>query len=100
MRKQHGPDFKKQVQPTVQCPACFGAGTYVGITGYEWECPSCLAAGAVLASDGSPIPEGEVVLTLARKIRDLRNEIATLQRTQPTQENNRRGAGFSHYTGD
>jgi len=41
-----------------------------------------------------------LVFTLSHRLLRLEQQLATLQRTQSTQENNRRGAGFSHYTGD
>lgn len=100
-RKQHGPDLTKRVQPISRCVTCHGAGTYRG-TSYEMDCPACDGAGWVLAASAKPIPEQEVTLTLCRKIRALEQQLATLQRKQtPTNsENNRRGPGASHRTGD
>ncbi len=100
-RKQHGPDLTKRVQPISRCVTCHGAGTYRG-TSYEMACLACDGAGWVLAASAEPIPEEEVTLTLCRKIRALEQQLATLQRKQTLthNENNRRGPGASHRTGD
>lgn len=46
------------------------------------------------------MPAEDLVFTLSHRLLHLEQQLATLQRTQPTQHNNRRGAGHSHYTGD
>lgn len=99
MRKQHGPDLKRRQLPITRCPDCRGRCVTAGLF-HELPCTSCNATGWVDPATGQALPLEEIVFTLNHRLLHLEQQLTTLQRTQPTQENNRRGAGFSHYTGD
>lgn len=99
MRKQYGPDLKRRQIPIARCPDCRGRGVTAGLF-HELPCASCNATGWVAHATGEALPLEEIVFTLNHRLLHLEQQLATLQRTQTTQENNRRGAGRSHLTGD
>ncbi|KTT24242.1 hypothetical protein SB14R_10360 [Pseudomonas oryzihabitans] len=98
MRK-HGPDLKRRPVAIARCTACHGRGVATGVF-YEMDCAACAGTGWVERATGLAMPAEQLVFTLNHRLLRLEQQLANLQRTQPTQENNRRGAGFSHYTGD
>ena len=98
MRK-HGPDLARRVQPISRCATCSGRGVTKGVF-YEMDCVTCAGTGWVDRATGLVVPTEQLIFTLNHRLLRLEQQLANLQRTQPTQENNRRGAGFSHYTGD
>jgi len=99
MRKQHGPDLTRKVKPISRCVTCHGRGVVKPLF-YEVECAACDGAGFVDEATGESLGKDDAPFQLRAYIARLESQVATLQRKQPTQENNRRGAGFSHFTGD
>jgi hypothetical protein len=99
MKKSHGPDFRRQLKPLMECALCRGAGSTNGIF-HQIDCTACNASGWICQATGEPLPLEELVPQLSMR---LRNTVAALARAnnRGTEEhNNRRGAGGSHYTGD
>lgn len=104
MKKSHGPAFRREVKPLMECGICRGAGSTSGVF-HQLDCVSCNASGWVCRETGEALPLEELVPQLNMK---LRNTVAEFARTRQAQggayeqyeQNNRRGAGGSNYTGD
>ncbi|WP_273861945.1 hypothetical protein [Pseudomonas sp. LA5] len=99
MRKQHGPDLKRRPALINRCTSCRGRGVVTGVF-HEMDCTTCEGTGWVDRETGQALPAEQLVFTLSNRLLHLEQQLDTLQRTQPTQENNRRGPGGSHRTGD
>ncbi|SEO64133.1 hypothetical protein [Pseudomonas sp. Snoq117.2] len=100
MRKQHGPDLTRKVKPISRCVTCHGRGVTKGLF-YEMECSSCNGEGWTDKATGLPLESEDARFQLNAYTLRLEQQIAHLQRTQTHhQENNRRGPGGSHRTGD
>lgn len=103
MRKSHGPAFRKVMKPLRACYDCRGSGLRMGMF-HQLECATCNASGWVCAETGEALPLADLVLQLGMKLRAVERELALAdQQSGPQQQyeqNNRRGAGGSNYTGD
>lgn len=108
--KRHGPAFRRELRFIVECPTCGGKGTYAGVF-HQMDCPQCLGAGWVCGHTLKAIAASEIVPVLNSRLRDALAEIAKARRMlgndgagqgpeQQYQQNNRRGAGGTNYTGD
>ena len=104
MKKQHGPAFRRELKPLMECGTCRGAGSTSGVF-HQLDCLACNASGWVSRDTGEALPLEELVPQLNMK---LRNAVADLARArqaiggaqQQYEQNNRRGAGGTNYTGD
>jgi hypothetical protein len=74
---------------------------------YELECPDCNAAGWVRADNGQALPPQEMVTQLCIRLRITQKQIDEQARIlgvpsaqRQYEQNNRRGAGGTNYTGD
>ena len=104
MKKSHGPAFRREAKPLMECSTCRGAGSTDGIF-HQIACSACSASGWVCRSTGDALPLDELVAELAMKLRNATAELARAKQVQggaheQYEKNNRRGAGASNYTGD
>ena len=106
MRKSHGPAFRAARLDLAQCPACRGLAVIKGVF-HDLACVQCNASGWVAAETGDALPLEELVTQLSMRLQAASRQIEQLKRpaqmTGPAaiyQQNNRRGAGGSNYTGD
>jgi len=103
VKKSHGPAFRKVMKPLRECLDCRGTGLVNGVF-HQMDCATCNASGWVCAETGEALPLADLVLQLGMRLRALERELALVdQQSGPQQQyeqNNRRGAGGSNYTGD
>lgn len=104
MKKSHGPAFRKTLKPLRECLDCRGVGVVRGVF-HEMECATCNASGWICAETGAALPLTDLVLQLNMKLQVAEQIIRSLQRPasgpgQQYEQNNRRGAGGTNYTGD
>lgn len=104
MKKQHGPAFRRERTAIVECSTCRGTGLVKGMF-YQLECADCDATGWLSTKTGQPIPHPELVIELNYRLREAQAEIARASRHmggahEQYEQNNRRGAGGTNYTGD
>ena len=106
MKKSHGPAFRVQPVDLNECPACLGK-TFVEGVFHQIACNHCHASGWVVAATGSPLPQGEMLMQLGLRLRReiekgriLRSSLPQGGPQQQYEQNNRRGAGGSNFTGD
>jgi len=106
VKKSHGPAFRAALLDLAQCPACRGRAVIKGIY-YEMACVQCNASGWVAAETGEALPLEVLVTQLSMRLQAADRQIEQLKRpaqmTGPAaiyQQNNRRGAGGSNWTGD
>lgn len=104
MKKQHGPAFRRELKPLMECSTCRGASSTDGIF-HQIACSACNASGWVCRSTGDALPLDELVAQLNMKLRNTTAELARAKQAQggaheQYEQNNRRGAGASNFTGD
>lgn len=106
MKKTHGPAFRAAQLELAQCPACRGRAVIKGVF-HEMACVQCNASGWVAAHTGEALPLEVLVTQLSIRLQAADRHIEQLKRpaqmTGPAaiyNQNNRRGAGGSNYTGD
>ncbi|SEI17145.1 hypothetical protein [Pseudomonas asplenii] len=105
MTRSHGPDFRKQVIDLVRCPTCRGRAVTKGLF-FEMACTACNASGWVSAETGEALPLEELVTQLSIRLQAAEHQIAKFNCFKPAgaeaqyNDNNRRGAGGTNYTGD
>ena len=106
MNRSHGPALRLPTIPLDRCPVCKGQAVILGIF-HEMPCSHCHGSGWVEASTGEALPIETLVLQLGIHLRRSADHVAELRRTMPGRgpaeqynQNNRRGAGGSNYTGD
>lgn len=104
MNKSHGPAFRKQLKPLMECSICRGAGVTEGVF-HQIGCSACNASGWVCRDTGNALPLEELVTQLNMKLRNASAELARTKQAhggahEQYEQNNRRGAGASNYTGD
>ncbi|WP_440064819.1 hypothetical protein ACTAB2_05585 [Pseudomonas syringae] len=106
MKKSHGPAFRAARLGLAQCSACRGRAVIKGVF-HDLACVQCNASGWVAAETGEALPLDVLVTQLSIRLQAAARQIEQLKRpTQMTgpaaiyQQNNRRGAGGSNYTGD
>ncbi|KPX44788.1 Prophage PssSM-03, Orf37 [Pseudomonas syringae pv. helianthi] len=106
MKKSHGPAFRAAQLDLAQCPACRGRAVIKGVF-HEMACVQCNASGWVAAETGEALPLEVLVTQLSIRLQAANRRIEQLKR--PVQipalaahyeQNNRRGAGGTNYTGD
>ncbi|WP_458374765.1 hypothetical protein [Pseudomonas laurylsulfatiphila] len=106
MQKGQGLGFKRQRIELEACPTCKGKAVVEGVF-YEQICTACNGSGWVVLGSGLVLPSDELVTQLSFKLQQAQREIDGLQQgpsiSGPAayyQQNNRRGAGGTNYTGD
>ncbi|KQN54573.1 hypothetical protein ASE98_16520 [Pseudomonas sp. Leaf48] len=106
MKKGQGFGFKRERIELEPCPACKGKAVVQGVF-YELVCSDCNGSGWVVLGSRVVLSSDELVTQLSFKLQWAQREIAVLQQgssisgpAEYYQQNNRRGAGGSNYTGD
>ncbi|MDI3357003.1 hypothetical protein MO767_22010 [Pseudomonas sp. UYIF39] len=105
-KKTRGPAFQVGRLDLAQCPICKGATVVKGVF-HELACIQCNASGWVAADTGEALPLEILVTQLGLLLQKVQRRVIALESGQiqggPThqyEQNNRRGAGGSNYTGD
>ncbi|MGE6445062.1 hypothetical protein ACQKDL_12950 [Pseudomonas bubulae] len=104
MNKSHGPAFRRELKFIVECNVCCGTGIYTGVF-HQMTCDNCHASGWVCGRTLRTLPLIDVVQVLNARLRDALEEIAKTNKSlggahEQYEQNNRRGAGGSNFTGD
>lgn len=104
MNKSHGPAFRRELKFIVECNVCRGTGIYTGVF-HQMTCDNCHASGWVCGRTLKTLPLIDVVQVLNSRLRDALREIAKANQViggahEQYEQNNRRGAGGSNFTGD
>lgn len=104
MKKSHGPAFRRELKFIVECNICRGTGIYTGVF-HQMTCDNCHASGWVCGRTLKTLPLIDVVQVLNARLRDALGEIAKANKSiggahEQYEQNNRRGAGGSNFTGD
>lgn len=104
MKKSHGPAFRRELKFIVECNVCRGTGIFTGVF-HQMTCENCHASGWVCGKTMKTLPLIDVVQVLNARLRDALGEIAKANKLiggahEQYEQNNRRGAGGSNFTGD
>ncbi|POD54908.1 hypothetical protein BKM15_07205 [Pseudomonas syringae pv. syringae] len=104
MKKSHGPSFRRELKFIVECNICGGKGVYTGLF-HQLECPQCHGSGWICGHTLQALPLSDIVPVLNQRLKEALAEIAGANTQiggahQQYEQNNRRGAGGSNYTGD
>jgi hypothetical protein len=104
MKKSHGSLQKRELKFIVECNICLGKGLRLGIFHYL-ECEHCLGSGWVCGHTLQTLPLSDVVPVLNARLKDALTEIAKARHViggaqEQYEQNNRRGAGGTNFTGD
>ena len=106
MKKIHGPAFRAARLDLAKCPACRGRAVIKGVF-HELPCVQCNASGWVTADTGEVLPLEVLVTQLSIRLQAAEQRLELLSRPAigvgpeaQYNENNRRGAGGTNYTGD
>lgn len=111
MNKCHGPAFRRELKFIVECNVCRGTGIYTGVF-HQMTCENCHSSGWVCGRTLKTLPLMDVVQVLNVRLRDAMLELASARQAlvgmnressgaaQQYEQNNRRGAGGSNFTGD
>jgi hypothetical protein len=103
--KKHGPEFHAAQLDLAKCPACRGRAVVVGVF-HELPCLPCHASGWVSADTGEALPLEVLVTQLSIRLQAADYQLAQFRKFTPSrastqyEQNNRRGAGGTNYTGD
>lgn len=103
--KSHGPAFKRAKIDLAECSVCRGKG-FTKPLFYELDCSDCHATGWVCADTGEALPLEVMVTQLSNRLRLALQQVNELIKPRAAgpeaqyEQNNRRGAGGSNYTGD
>lgn len=98
MRKT-GPDLQKAVPAIQRCRACRGQGFTKGVF-FELDCAACDGTGW-LGMDGMPVEPAALIRSLGRRVTEAEQRLVDQAKVSTwAEDNNRRGAGGSHFTGD
>ena len=105
MKKSHGPAFRAALLDLSKCPACRGRAVINGVF-HELACVQCNASGWVTAETGEALPLEVLVTQLSIRLQAADHQLAQFRKLAPSgasaqyEQNNRRGAGGTNYTGD
>ncbi|MDS9879428.1 hypothetical protein RMI40_31820 [Pseudomonas protegens] len=105
MKNSHGPAFKVDQIDLAQCSVCRGKAFVSGVF-HQLPCLQCNASGWVTADTGDALPLEALVMQLSIRLQAAEHQIAQFKCSGPAgaeaqyNENNRRGAGGTNYTGD
>lgn len=106
MNKSHGPAFRAAQLDLAKCPTCRGKAVIKGVF-HELACVQCNASGWVSADTGEALPLEVLVTQLSIRLQAAEEQISKIHCFKPAsgpeaayEQNNRRGAGASNFTGD
>ncbi|KWV72154.1 hypothetical protein [Pseudomonas fluorescens] len=105
MKKSHGPAFRAAQLDLAKCPACRGRAVISGVF-HEMACVQCNASGWVTAEAGEALPLEVLVTQLSIRLQAADHQLAQFREVAPSgasaqyEQNNRRGAGGTNFTGD
>lgn len=104
MKKTHGPAFRKELKPLMECATCRGAGVVSGVF-HQLDCTACNASGWVDQLTGAALALEDLVPQLNMKLRNVTAELSRARHSQggaheQYEQNNRRGTGGTNFTGD
>ncbi|SAM35778.1 hypothetical protein [Pseudomonas sp. 1 R 17] len=107
MKKSHGPSLKATPTPLKWCLICKGKAVTKGVF-HELPCTECHASGWVSAETGEALPVEILVTQLGLMLNIYQQRIIAFGNRlnqqpgeqQQYNENNRRGAGGTNFTGD
>ncbi|WP_241509670.1 hypothetical protein [Pseudomonas ovata] len=104
LKKTHGPALRRELKFIVECSICSGKGAWIGVF-HEMDCERCMGSGWVCGHTLQPLSPSEIVPVLNARLRDALDEISKAGRRigcaqEQYEQNNRRGAGGTNYTGD
>jgi hypothetical protein len=107
VKKSHGPDFITAPVDLIWCSVCRGKAVVTGIF-HDLPCGECHASGWVSAETGRALPVEILVTQLGLLLNIYQRRIIAFGNRlnqesgaqQQYEQNNRRGAGASNYTGD
>ncbi|VVP01002.1 hypothetical protein PS862_02845 [Pseudomonas fluorescens] len=106
MQQALGPGFSKERVELELCPMCRGRAVKKGVF-FELICTHCNGSGWVVSGSRLVLSSDELVTQLSFKLQEAQREITALKRAPylsgegvQYQQNNRRGAGGTNYTGD
>lgn len=106
MKKSLHLEFSRRPIPLAVCQECRGLATVSGLYGPR-PCMQCSVSGWVSVDTGEALPLEDLVFQLSLKLQQAQQQIEALK-CEPRvpgpatqyQQNNRRGAGASNFTGD
>lgn len=106
-KKTHGPAFKASPVDLIWCPVCKGKAMVEGVF-HDLPCVECHASGWVSAETGKALPVDVLVTQLGLLLNIYQQRIIAFGNRlnqqsgaqQQYEQNNRRGAGGSNFTGD
>ena len=106
IKNSHGPAFRAAQLDLAKCPACRGKAVMKGVF-HDLACVQCNASGWVTAETGEALPLEILVTQLSIRLQAADHQIEQLKHPVLTsgpgvqyEQNNRRGAGGSNFTGD
>ncbi|HEY0287252.1 MAG TPA: hypothetical protein VGC62_09620 [Pseudomonas sp.] len=104
MKKSHGPAFRREIKPLMECGICRGATVVSGVF-HQLDCTACNASGWICAETGDALPLDVLVQQLSLRLRSTNAELSRARQPiggahEQYEQNNRRGAGGTNYTGD
>lgn len=104
MKKQHGPAFKASPIDLIWCPVCKGKAVVRSVF-HDLPCVECHASGWVSAETGKALPIEVMVTQLGLLLNIYQQRIIAFGNQQSGaqqqyEQNNRRGAGGTNFTGD
>lgn len=106
-KKTRGPAFKAATVDLIWCTSCRGQTVIQGVF-HELACTECHASGWVSAETGAAVPVDVLVTQLGLLLNKVQRRVISLERDWPRassaadqyNQNNRRGAGGTNFTGD
>lgn len=108
MKKSHGPDLRRRVIPLKTCDMCCGRAVIKGVF-HDLDCIACNASGWVRLDNGEALEAQELITQLSFNLQKAMKQLAQFVDLNQAvdaataryyQQNNRLGAGGTHYTGD
>ena len=105
MKRSHGPAFRAAQLDLAKCSTCRGRAVVSGVF-HDLACVRCNASGWVTAETGEALPLEVLVTQLSIRLQAAEHQIAQFNCFKPAgaeaqyEQNNRRGAGGSNFTGD
>ena len=105
MKKSQGPSLIREIIPLKACSACKGAAVIKGLF-HQLDCLDCNASGWVRFDNGEALELQELVTQLGFNLRVACKQIdehmsgRRFDAPEYYEQNNRRGAGASNFTGD
>ncbi|MBV1812507.1 hypothetical protein KTT58_07135 [Pseudomonas viridiflava] len=106
MKRSHGTAFRRTLIPLEKCKSCNGRAVIKGLF-HHLDCIDCHASGWVRADEGEPLSLQDLVTQLSFNLNQAHamllggsSDVKPVGLFNYYEQNNRRGAGGSNYTGD